>query len=170
MLLQHPLHIVALSANATDPLNLVRYLGNELRIPIVCLGTKDAYLAVRTDDQLENRFHPFLLPRWEDDAELGRLLVSFEAMLPLCEPPHLGSPAMRTLVIRRSEGTIGEVAMLLVQTATTALLAGRFRCVGDLRASCGPPSPHQATRPMTWWMKIRRAEMSLAGAAHTWWR
>jgi Bacterial TniB protein len=108
-------------------LNLLRYLGNELRIPIVCLGTKDAYLAVRTDDQLENRFHPFLLPRWEDDAELGRLLVSFEAMLPLCEPSHLGSPAMRALVIRHSEGTIGEVAMLLVQAATTALLAGRER-------------------------------------------
>jgi hypothetical protein len=34
---------------------------------------------------------------------------------------------MRTLVIRRSEGTIGEVAMLLVQAATTALLAGRER-------------------------------------------
>jgi hypothetical protein len=75
--------------------------------------------------QLENRFHPILLPRWENDAELGRLLVSFEAMLPLCEPSHLGSPAMRALVMQRSEGTIGEVAMLLVQAATAALLAGR---------------------------------------------
>lgn len=108
-------------------LNLLRHLGNELRIPIVCLGTREAYLAIRTDDQLENRFHPFLLPRWEDDSELARLLVSFEAMLPLAEPSHLGSPTMRALVMQRSEGTIGEIAMLLMQAATAALLAGRER-------------------------------------------
>ena len=40
-------------------LNLLRYLGNELRIPLACLGTREAYLAIRTDDQLENRFEPF---------------------------------------------------------------------------------------------------------------
>jgi hypothetical protein len=123
-------------------LNLLRYLGNELRIPIVCLGTRDAYLAIRTDDQLENRFHPFLLPRWEDDAEFGRLLASFEAMLPLGEPSHLGSPAMRALVVRRSEGTIGEIAALLVQAATAALLAGRERidAVAIEAADYQPPS------------------------------
>ena len=32
-------------------LNTLRFLGNELRIPIVGVGTKDAYLAIRTDDQ-----------------------------------------------------------------------------------------------------------------------
>lgn len=108
-------------------LNLIRFLGNTLRIPLVCLGTKDAYMAIRIDDQLENRFHPFPLPRWEDDVEFGRLLLSFEAMLPLREPSHLGAPEMRALILRRSEGTIGEVAALLVQAATAALLAGRER-------------------------------------------
>ena len=37
-------------------LGLLRFLGNDLRIPIVALGTRDAYLALRLDDQLENRF------------------------------------------------------------------------------------------------------------------
>jgi Bacterial TniB protein len=36
-------------------LNLLRFLGNELRIAIVGVGTKEAYLAIRSDDQLENR-------------------------------------------------------------------------------------------------------------------
>jgi hypothetical protein len=36
-------------------LNLIRFLGNELRIPLVGVGTRDAYLAIRSDDQLENR-------------------------------------------------------------------------------------------------------------------
>lgn len=44
-------------------LNLIRFLGNELRIPLVGVGTREAYLAIRSDDQLENRFEPFALPR-----------------------------------------------------------------------------------------------------------
>lgn len=45
-------------------LNLLRYLGNELKIPLAGVGTRDAYLAIRTDDQLENRFLPISLPPW----------------------------------------------------------------------------------------------------------
>ena len=79
-------------------LNLLRYLGNELRIPLVCLGTREAYLAIRSDDQLENRFEPFLLPPWEDGPELGRLLASFEAVLPLREPSGLGAGDARACI------------------------------------------------------------------------
>ena len=108
-------------------LNLLRYLGNELRIPLTCLGTREAYLAVRTDDQLENRFEPFLLPVWEDGLEFGRLLASFEAVLPLREPSGLGLPAMRAAISRRSEGTIGEVAALLTAAAAAAFEKGAER-------------------------------------------
>jgi hypothetical protein len=58
-------------------LNLLRFLGNELRIPIVGVGTREAYLAISTDDQLENRFEPLSLPRWEEGEELLALLESF---------------------------------------------------------------------------------------------
>ena len=112
-------------------LNLLRYLGNELRIPLACLGTREAYLAIRSDDQLENRFEPFLLPPWEDGAEFGRLLASFEAVLPLREPSGLGLPAMRASILRRSEGTIGEVAALLAAAAEAALLGGLERIDAD---------------------------------------
>jgi hypothetical protein len=43
-------------------LNLLRFLGNELRIPLVGVGIRDAYLAIRSDDQLENRFAPVHAP------------------------------------------------------------------------------------------------------------
>ncbi|MBF4280699.1 AAA family ATPase, partial [Vibrio anguillarum] len=46
-------------------LSVLRNLGNELQIPIVGLGTRDALRAIKTDPQLENRFKPVLLPRWE---------------------------------------------------------------------------------------------------------
>ena len=108
-------------------LNFVRYLGNDLRLPVVCLGTREAWLAIRSDPQLENRFAPFSLPVWTDGVELGRLLASFEACLPLREPSELASAPMRGQVLRRSEGTIGEIATLVTRAAVAALLAGRER-------------------------------------------
>ena len=96
-------------------------------MPLACLGTKEAYLAIRSDDQLENRFEPFPLPRWSDDADLGRLLASFEASLPLWEPSGLSAPGMRALILRRSEGTIGEMTALLMAAARLALVEGRER-------------------------------------------
>jgi Bacterial TniB protein len=60
-------------------LNLLRFLGNELRIPLTGVGTRDAYLAIRSDDQLENRFAPLTLPRWEAGTDACSLLASFAA-------------------------------------------------------------------------------------------
>lgn len=109
-------------------LNLLRFLGNELRIPLVGLGTKQAQIAVRSDDQLENRFEPVPLPAWEDDLEFARLLSSFESALPLRDPSHLAAtPDLRSLILRRSGGLIGEVSAMLTSAATRALLSGRER-------------------------------------------
>jgi hypothetical protein len=105
-------------------LNLLRFIGNDLRIPIVCLGIRDAYLAIRSDDQLENRFHPLLLPLWEPGEEFARLLASFETVLPLREPSLLSAAPLYELILRRSEGTIGEIAALLASATAAALLQG----------------------------------------------
>jgi hypothetical protein len=35
-----------------------QYLGNELKLPIVAVGTQDAFNAISTDPQLANRFEP----------------------------------------------------------------------------------------------------------------
>lgn len=75
-------------------LNVLRYLGNRLRIPVVGVGTGEAYLAIRSDDQLENRFQPFLLPRWHPDACARSLLASFAAAFPLRRPSPIATPAM----------------------------------------------------------------------------
>jgi hypothetical protein len=39
-------------------LNLFRWFGNELQIPLVGVGTAEALRAVQSDDQLANRFEP----------------------------------------------------------------------------------------------------------------
>lgn len=105
-------------------LNLLRYLGNELRIPLVGVGTRDAYLAIRADGQLENRFAPLILPRWEPDADACSLLASFAASFPLRRPSVIASTEMAEYLLTRSEGTIGELASLLTDAAIAAIESG----------------------------------------------
>ena len=45
-------------------LNAIRFLANDLRIPLVCLGTHDAKQALMTDQQLADRFEAAELPAW----------------------------------------------------------------------------------------------------------
>ena len=105
-------------------LNTLRFLGNELRIPIVGVGTRDAYLAIRSDDQLENRFEPIPIPRWQEGDDLLSLLASFEAILPLHKRSELATPEMARYIIARTEGTIGEIATFLAMAAIEAIRTG----------------------------------------------
>jgi hypothetical protein len=105
-------------------LNLLRFLGNELKIPLVGVGTRDAYLAIRSDDQLENRFSPFVLPRWQAGEEAYSLLASFATAFPLRSPSPIAAPEMTEYLLTRSEGTIGELTALLTSAATAAITSG----------------------------------------------
>ncbi len=105
-------------------LNLIRFLGNELRIPLVGVGTRQAYLAIRSDDQLENRFEPYLLPLWEPGADARALLAAFATSFPLRRPSAIATPEMALYLLTRSEGTIGELARLLTDAAVAAVESG----------------------------------------------
>jgi hypothetical protein len=105
-------------------LNLLRFLGNELRIPLVGVGIRDAYLAIRADAQLENRFAPLTLPRWEPDADTCSLLASFAASFPLRRCSPIAIPEMASCLLTRCEGIIGELAHLLTDAAVAAIESG----------------------------------------------
>jgi hypothetical protein len=86
------------SVNRREFLNLLRFLGNELRIPLVGVGTRDAYLAIRSDDQLENPLRADDAAVWEANDDCCSLLASFAASLPLrrlveCHAGHGPLPA-----------------------------------------------------------------------------
>jgi hypothetical protein len=105
-------------------LNLLRFLGNSLRIPLVGVGIREAYLAIRSDDQLENRFAPLALPRWEPGVEACTLLASFAAAFPLRRPSSIADPEMASYLLTRCEGTIGELNTLLADAAVAAIETG----------------------------------------------
>ena len=106
-------------------LNVLRFIGNTMKIPIVGVGIKDAYLAIRSDDQLENRFEPFILPLWKNDNEFSKLLKSIAMVLPLQKPSSLLDSEVRSVILFRSEGTIGEIITLLTRAACEAIISGQ---------------------------------------------
>jgi hypothetical protein len=64
-------------------LNCLRFLANDLHLPLVCVGTHEAKLALMTDHQLADRFEARELPVWRDDTTFHQLLASFSSTLPL---------------------------------------------------------------------------------------
>lgn len=134
------------SSEQREFLNLIRFLGNQLKISIVCVGTKDAYYAIRSDDQLENRFEPLTLPLWQNDAEFASLLASFASTLPLHQPSKLDTPDLMRFIIDKSEGTIGEITSFLVQAAIFAIKSGEETISRKILALVDYESPTERRR------------------------
>ncbi len=112
------------SAQQRRLLNLLRWLGNELQIPLVGVGTAEAMRAIRSDDQLANRFEPFALPLWSDDEEYRRLLSTLEAVLPLRRPSGLAEPVLAAKILSAAEGVLGEIIAIVSRAAVLAVTTG----------------------------------------------
>lgn len=105
-------------------LNVIKYLSNELKISIVCSGTREAFNAIQTDPQLANRFEPKILSKWQFDEDYLRLLASFEKILPLKEPSNLIEKSIANAILMKSEGLLGEIAKILELSTILAIETG----------------------------------------------
>jgi type II secretory pathway predicted ATPase ExeA len=108
-------------------LNLLRWLGNELQIPLVAVGTAEALHAIQSDDQLANRFEPIALPPWRSGKEYQQLLKTLEAVLPLRRPSELAKSAIANKILSASEGILGEVVSMVTRAAILAISTGEER-------------------------------------------
>jgi replication-associated recombination protein RarA len=112
-------------------LNTLRFLASDLRIPLVCAGTADAKRALTTDQQLADRFEAIELPRWHNDEAFHRLLSSFQSILPLKQRSNLVSPAMRRLLLERTDGVTVRLVRLIETLAVEAIRSGSERIDQD---------------------------------------
>jgi hypothetical protein len=117
-------------------LNMLKYISNDLQISIVAAGTADALQAIKTDAQIESRFPVRILPLWQDNENFRRLLTSFESVIPLRDSSHLDSPALAKKLYGLSEGTIGELALILRSAAEYAISSGTEKITLETLASC----------------------------------
>jgi hypothetical protein len=127
-------------------LNVLRWLGNELQIPLVAVGTAEALRAIHSDDQLANRFEPFALPPWRDDKEYRRLLSTLEAVLPLRHPSQLSQSVLALKILSASEGILGEVIALVTRAAVDAIKSGTEIISSEMIERSGFMSPTERRR------------------------
>ena len=127
-------------------LNMIKYLGNELQISIVGCGTGDLLRAVSIDPQIQNRFIPELLPKWQMNKEFRQLLMSFEQVLPLRNPSMLHERVLAGKILAMSEGTIGELSSLLNLATIHAIRNAHEQITVEVLNACGYVSPGDRTK------------------------
>ena len=102
-------------------LNQLKFLSNELRMPVVALGTSEALYAMQADPQIASRFEPVALPRWRESAGLREFVVNFGRLLPLCRPSPFGDKDVIQKLMAYSGGLTGKITTLLAQAAELAI-------------------------------------------------
>ncbi|TCQ13211.1 TniB protein [Rhizobium sp. PP-CC-3G-465] len=105
-------------------LNVIRFLANDLKVPLICAGTDLARQALLTDPQLAERFEAFHLKRWSNTQQLAQLLASLGSILPLREPSQLGSAAVRRKVLDMTDGVTVRIFRLIETVAVEAVRTG----------------------------------------------
>ncbi len=108
-------------------LNVIKFLANELKISIVAAGIKEAYYVLSTDSQLMNRFRPKILPKWELNEDLYRLMATFEHRMPLQKKSNLLDGNLPARILALSEGTIGEISEIIKLACQEAILTKEER-------------------------------------------
>lgn len=102
-------------------LNVLKYLSNELMLPLVGAGIGTAFNAIRHDEQLASRFEAIGLPRWKMGEEYQRLLLTFERLLPLKRASNLADEKIADKLLTMSRGSLGELAKILQEAAIQAI-------------------------------------------------
>jgi hypothetical protein len=105
----------------TQLMDMLKFLSNELLIPMVCAGIRTALNSIHNDEQLKNRFDSEMLHKWDKGDDYYRLLASFETLLPLKKPSQLVDPSLAHRILSLSEGYIGEIAKVLRAASTLAI-------------------------------------------------
>lgn len=107
-----------------EVMNAIKLLCNEVGIPIVGVGTRDAVRVLHTDPQHASRFDVLSLPLWELDQAFQKLLAGFERVLPLKKPSRLSSPEIATAAHAISSGNLGDLRRLLEACTREAISTG----------------------------------------------
>lgn len=115
-----------------EVMNALKLLCNELCIPIVGVGTREAVRVLHTDPQHASRFDVASLPTWSLDKDFQRLLASFEKVLPLRNPSRLHAPELASKLHSISEGNIGNLHRLLVECAKEAIASGTDQITAEI--------------------------------------
>lgn len=129
-----------------EVMNTIKMLCNEVGIPVVGVGTRDAVRVLHTDPQHASRFDVFPLPLWELNAEFQKLLAGFERVLPLKKPSGLSKPEMATMAHSICGGNLGDLHRLLTACAREAITSGEDQITEKIMRSKAWLQPSKGIR------------------------
>lgn len=120
--------------------NTIRYLTNDLRVPIVCAGTRESLSALCRDQQLADRFEAVELPTWKEGKDFAGLIDTISSTLPLRKPSDLGTAKARQLILERTDGITVRIFRFIEDLACQAILNGSEQILlQDIRNSKAMP-------------------------------
>ena len=127
-------------------LDTIKFLMNELSLPILALGTDEAPHAMKVDQHLNARFDQRVLPVWKQDAYLENLLDAVERKLPLARPSHLIGLQLSALLLKLSGGTLHKMMKLITYAAAHAVESGTEQITPQLLQLASRKPPVAAVR------------------------
>ena len=119
--------LIGTALKQREVMNALKLLCNELKIPIVGVGTAEAVQVLHTDPQHASRFDVMALPLWKTGKEFQQLLAGFEMVLPLKAASNLTHPNIATPLHIISGGNLGNLHRLLIECARDAIESGAER-------------------------------------------
>lgn len=112
-------------AARAEGLSTIKYLINEFKRPVIVAGTVDCGRAIHSDVQMASRFRKtHTLRPFRGGREWSKVLVAFEASLPLRKPSKLHGAEMAQLLLSKTDGYMGHLSDLLTEAANYALDEG----------------------------------------------
>jgi hypothetical protein len=124
-------------------LQLFRFLSNELKASLVCLGIADAREAIAGDTQLVRRLDQLALPRWRADEEFQALVTAVLRSVPLRRPSSLPAQSLWHLA-RITDGITAQVFSTLNELAIETIRTGTERITDEAVEAWRPAADQEA--------------------------
>lgn len=120
---------------------VIKYLMNELRMPVLALGADRAAGAFRADKHLAARFDAITIPQWVVGNEFAHFLRTYEEYLPLKFRSDLARPEIQKILIKETGGITGDIVKKINILAMNAVVSGEERITQEAlkQAQVRPP-------------------------------
>lgn len=106
-------------------MNSIKKLHNQVKKPIVLVGTLEAKYLNASDEQFESRFRVEVLKPWVNDVAFKRFLAQLELSLPFKNPSLLASHELSEIIFNRAgSGCLGDFISLVSSAAAFAVTTG----------------------------------------------
>lgn len=124
-------------AKQKQVLNAIKNLSNNIKIPIVLAGTKDALRVISTDTQIISRFRPVYMKKWKMDKDYVSLLATILTTLPFTQDSDILNSKTAHEILTISDGYIGDIIALIKKAAVFALKNNREKLTLKDIKECG---------------------------------